>query len=270
MNDIKIFTSPEFGEVRTLEINGEAWFVGRDISEILGYERTTKAITDHVEEEDRLMVDSKTQSQIGIELGQRGGWLINESGLYSLILFSRMPEAKRFKHWITSEVLPAIHRHGMYATPETIQKIISDPNFLIGVLTELQEEQRKNQTLKEKLENDKPLIEFAQAVGRSKNSILIGDLAKLLGQNGIAIGQNRLFAWLRDNNYLIRRRGSSYNMPEQWAMEMGIFIVKESIVRFSDGTEYTRRTTMVTGKGQLYFVNLFCCSDEEADEEEES
>ena len=268
MNYIKIFSSPDFGEVRTLEINGEAWFVGKDVASALGYSDTAKAIRVHVDEEDKKIF--KVDEMATLKTSNYGVYIINESGLYSLILFSRMPEAKRFKHWITSEVLPAIHKHGIYATPETIQKIINDPNFLIGVLTELQEEQRKNQALKEKLENEKPLIAFAQAVGRSKNAILIGDLAKLLSQNGIAIGQNRLFAWLRDNNYLIRRRGSSYNMPEQWAMEMGIFIIKESIVRFSDSTEHTRRTTMVTGKGQLYFVNLFCCSDEEADEEEES
>ncbi|MBR7085686.1 MAG: phage antirepressor KilAC domain-containing protein, partial [Oscillospiraceae bacterium] len=142
-----------------------------------------------------------------------------------------------------------------------------DPNFLIGVLTELQKEQAKNKVLTEKIEADKPLTEFAEAVGRSRNAILIGDLAKLLRQNGIDTGQKRLFAWLRDNDYLISRKGSSHNMPEQWAMESGLFIIKESVVKFSDGTEHTRKTTMVTGKGQLYFINLFCGSDDEEDED---
>jgi len=265
MNSIKVFNNPEFGEVRTLEINGEAWFVGKDIAERLGYSNTRDAIARHVDEEDKTTVvipdaGSNYKSKTII---------INESGMYSLVLFSQMPDAKRFKHWITSEVLPAIHKYGMYATPQAVQRIINDPNFLIGVLTELQKEQKKNQVLTEKIEADKPLTEFAEAVGRSRNAILIGDLAKLLRQNGINTGQNRLFAWLRENDYLISRKGSSHNMPEQWAMESGLFIIKESVVKFSDGTEHTRKTTMITGKGQLYFINLFCGSDGEEDEDDE-
>ena len=267
MNSIQIFNNPEFGEVRTLEINGEAWFVGKDVATALGYSDTAKAIRVHVDEDDKQIF--KVDEMATLKTSNYGAYIINESGLYSLILFSKKPDAKRFKHWITSEVLPAIHKYGMYATPETVQRIINDPNFLIGVLTELQKTKKQNQLLEEKIEEDKPLTEFAEAVGRSRNAILIGDLAKLLRQNGINTGQNRLFAWLRENDYLISRKGSSHNMPEQWAMESGLFIVKESVVKFSDGTEHTRKTTMVTGKGQLYFINLFCGSDGEEDEDEE-
>ena len=261
MNSIKVFNSPEFGEVRTIEINGEAWFIGREIAELLGYSNTRDALARHVDAEDK--------NTVVIPDGNKGNpnqTIINESGLYSLILSSKLPTAKQFKHWITSEVIPAIRRHGIYATPETIEKIINDPNFLITVLTELQKEQTKNKILTAKIAEDKPLTEFAEAVGRSKNAILIGDLARLLNQNGVNTGQNRLFAWLRKNNYLISRKGLSHNMPEQWAMKSGLFIVRESVVRFSDGTEHTRRTPMVTGKGQIYFINLFCGSDENGGE----
>ena len=257
MNNIQIFNSHEFGEVHTIEINGEAWFIGREIAELLGYSNTRDALARHVDAEDK--------NTVVIPDGNKGNpnqTIINESGLYSLILSSKLPTAKQFKHWITSEVIPAIRRHGIYATPETIEKIINDPNFLITVLTELQKEQTKNKILTAKIAEDKPLTEFAEAVGRSRNAILIGDLARLLNQNGVNTGQNRLFAWLRKNNYLISRKGLSHNMPEQWAMESGLFIVRESVVRFSDGTEHTRRTPMVTGKGQIYFINLFCGSDE--------
>jgi len=261
MNNIQIFNSPEFGEVHTIEINGEAWFIGREIAELLGYSNTRDALARHVDAEDK--------NTVVIPDGNKGNpnqTIINESGLYSLILSSKLPTAKQFKHWITSEVIPAIRRHGIYATPETIEKIINDPNFLITVLTELQKEQTKNKILTAKIAENKPLTEFAEAVGRSRNAILIGDLARLLNQNGVNTGQNRLFAWLRKNNYLISRKGLSHNMPEQWAMESGLFIVRESVVRFSDGTEHTRRTTMVTGKGQIYFINLFCGSNENGGE----
>ena len=261
MNNIQIFNSPKFGEVHTIEINGEAWFIGREIAELLGYSNTRDALARHVDAEDK--------NTVVIPDGNKGNpnqTIINESGLYSLILSSKLPTAKQFKHWITSEVIPAIRRHGIYATPETIDKIINDPNFLITVLTELQKEQTKNKILTAKIAEDKPLTEFAEAVGRSRNAILIGDLARLLNQNGVNTGQNRLFAWLRKNNYLISRKGLSHNMPEQWAMDMGLFIVRESVVRFSDGTEHTRRTPMVTGKGQIYFINLFCGSDENGGE----
>ena len=246
MNEIKIFDNPEFGKVRTMEINGEPYFVGKDVSEILGYSDTNKAIAMHVDDEDKL--NDKTASS----LGQRGGWLINESGLYSLILSSKLPKAKEFKRWVTSEVLPSIRKHGAYAVDE----LLNDPEFAIKTFTALKEERERSKRLSEQIEADKPKVIFADSVSAAKSSILVGDLAKLLKQNGINIGQNRLFEWLRQKGYLIKG-GSSKNMPTQKAAEMGLFEVKVSTVNNPDGSIRETKTTKVTGKGQVYFVNKF-------------
>ena len=246
MNEIKIFDNPEFGKVRTMEINGEPYFVGKDVSEILGYSDTNKAIAMHVDDEDKL--NDKTASS----LGQRGGWLINESGLYSLILSSKLPKAKEFKRWVTSEVLPSIRKHGAYAVDE----LLNDPEFAIKTFTALKEERERSKRLSEQIEADKPKVIFADSVSAAKSSILVGDLAKLLKQNGINIGQNRLFEWLRQKGYLIKG-GSSKNMPTQKAAEMGLFEVKVRTVNNPDGSIRETKTTVVTGKGQVYFVNKF-------------
>ena len=147
MQELMIFNNPEFGEIRTLEINNEPWFVGKDVATILGYERPTKAVVDRVDEDDRRMVDGETQSQIGIEIGQRGGWIVNESGLYCLILSSKLPKAKEFKRWVTSEVIPSIRKHGAYMTPDTIEKILDDPDTIIHLATALKEERQKRKAL---------------------------------------------------------------------------------------------------------------------------
>ena len=246
MNEIKIFDNPEFGKVRTMEINGEPYFVGKDVSEILGYSDTNKAIAMHVDDEDKL--NDKTASS----LGQRGGWLINESGLYSLILSSKLPKAKEFKRWVTSEVLPSIRKHGAYAVDE----LLSDPEFAIKTFTALKEERERSKRLSEQIEADKPKVIFADSVSAAKSSILIGDLAKLLKQNGVNIGQNRLFEWLRQNGYLIKD-GTSKNMPTQRAADMKLFEVKVRTVNNPDGSIRETKTTVVTGKGQVYFVNKF-------------
>ena len=141
MSNIEIFNNPKFGSVRTLEIDGEPWFVGKDIAEALGYTDINHTITDHVDDTDR--INSKTQGQNDPEFGQRGTWLINESGMYSLIISSKLPEAKEFKHWVTSEVLPSIRKHGMYATDDTIEQIMNNPEFGIKLLTALKDERDK-------------------------------------------------------------------------------------------------------------------------------
>ena len=246
MNEIEIFNNPEFGKVRTMEINGAPYFVGKDVSEILGYSDTNKAIAMHVDDEDKL--NDKTASS----LGQRGGWLINESGLYSLILSSKLPKAKEFKHWVTSEVLPSIRKHGAYAVDE----LLNDPEFAIKTFTALKEERERSKRLSEQIEADKPKVIFADSVSAAKSSILIGDLAKLLKQNGVNIGQNRLFEWLRQNGYLIKD-GTSKNMPTQRAADMKLFEVKVRTVNNPDGSIRETKTTVVTGKGQVYFVNKF-------------
>ena len=250
-NAIQIFTNEQFGSFRALKIDGKDYFVGKDIADILGYVNARDAIKKHVDEED------KGVSQIATSSGVQEMIVINESGLYSLILSSKLPKAKDFKHWVTSEVLPAIRKYGIYATPVTIDKIIEDPTFGIKLLTALQQEREQLKQAKNLLEEQKPKVIFADAVETSDNSILIGELAKLLKQNGVEIGQNRLFDWLRENGYLIKGNRADKNAPTQAAMEMKLFEVKERTINNPDGSIRITRTTKVTGKGQVYFINKF-------------
>lgn len=250
-NKIEVFTNAEFGSVRTLTIDEKPYFVGKDVAEILGYANASKALIDHVDDEDKL--NNETLSS----LGQRGGWLINESGLYSLILSSKLPNAKKFKHWVTADVLPSIHKHGAYMTDSTLEQALTSPDFLIKLATELKTEKEKRQALEVQAEENKPKVLFADAVSVSNTSILVGDLAKIIKQNGVNIGANRLFAWLRDNGYLIKRKGNDYNMPTQYSMDLKLFEVKETVITHSDGHTSISKTPKVTGKGQQYFVNKF-------------
>lgn len=221
-------------------------FVGKDVADILGYTNTSKAIRDHIDDEDKLT------ERIVLSGQNREVIFINESGLYSLILSSKMPNAKKFKHWVTAEVLPAIRKHGMYA----IEEIIENPDLAINALTALKEERERRKQLQLKVDKDKPKVLFADAVETAKTSILIGDLAKLIKQNGVDMGQKRLFEYLRQNGYLIKY-GNSKNMPTQKSMELGIFEVKERTVNNPNGTIRVTKTTKVTGKGQTYFINKF-------------
>lgn len=227
------------------------------MAEILGYSDVKHAILDHVDEEDR--VNSKTQGQNAPEFGQRGSWLINESGLYSLILGSKLPTAKKFKHWVTSDVLPAIRKHGVYATDE----LLNDPDLAIAAFTALKEEREKNKVLSAKIEEDKPKVLFTDSVTASQTSILVGELAKLIKQNGIEIGQQRMFTWLRNNGFLIKRKGSDYNMPTQYSMELGLFEIKETSITHADGHVSVNKTPKVTGKGQQFFINKFLSKKKE-------
>lgn len=246
MNEIEIFKNADFGEVRTLTINNEPYFVGKDVADILEYTNTAKAIRDHVDDEDKLT------ERIVLSGQNRDVIFINESGLYSLILSSKMPTAKKFKRWVTAEVLPAIRRHGMYATDE----LLNNPDFAIQAFTALKEERERRKELEAKVKADQPKILFADAVETSHTSILVGDLAKLLNQNGVDIGQKRLFNYMRENGYLIKS-GASKNMPTQKAMDMDLFEVKERTISNPDGSVRITKTTKVTGKGQTYFINKF-------------
>ena len=251
MSKLQIFSSEEFGKVRVVERDGEPWFVGKDVAEALGYYDTNKAVAMHVDDDDKL--NDKT----ALSLGQRGGWLINESGVYSLVFSSKLRKAKEFKRWVTLEVLPAIRKHGGYLTPNKIEEVLTDPDTIIKLATAIKEERAARVQAELKLEEAKPKVLFADAVSASKTSILIGDMAKLLKQNGHEIGQKRLFQWLRENGYLIKRLGADYNSPTQWAMEKELFEIKETTVSHADGHISITKTTKVTGKGQVYFVNLF-------------
>lgn len=249
MNQLQTFIYNE-QKIRTLHgENGETLFVGKDVAEVLGYSDLNKAIAMHVDEEDKKLNDKSSSS-----FGQRGATLINESGLYSLILSSKLPSAKKFKRWVTSEVLPNIRKTGAHLTPDTIEKVLTDPDTIIQIATQLKEERAKRMQAEVVIEQQKPKVLFAQAVETSETSILVGQLAKLLTQNGVNIGQNRLFVWLRENGYL-GKKGAHYNEPTQYAVERGWFEVVERTIPKPDGSVMVSRTTKVTGKGQIYFIN---------------
>lgn len=249
MNELKIFNY-EDKEIRTKIINEEIWFVGKDVAEILGYKDTKDALKRHVDEDDKLTGCFTDSGQ------KRAMYIINESGLYSLILSSKLEGAKKFKKWVTSEVLPTIRKHGAYMTNDTLEKALTSPEFLIQLATNLKIEKEKNKMLTDKIETDRPKIIFAEALEISNNNILIGDLAKILKQNGIDIGQNRLFEYLRKNGYLCSR-GEQYNSPTQKSLELGLFEVKTRTINNPDGSVRVTRTTKVTPKGQSYFINQF-------------
>lgn len=244
MNQIKIFENQEFGKVRTVEIDGKPYLAGKDVAEALGYTNPQKAIRDHTDIEDRTVNESFTVNGTKVIL-------INESGLYSLILSSKLESAKRFKHWVTSEVLPSIRKSGGYIAG---QEQMTDSELMAKALLVAQKqiEERNAQ-----IERMKPKEIFADAVSASQTTILIGELAKLIRQNGVDIGQNRLFSWLRENGYLVKRKGTDYNQPTQKSANLGILTTKETIIAHSNGSTEIKKTVKVTGKGQQYFINKF-------------
>ena len=182
---------------------------------------------------------------------------VNEDGLYDVILDSRKPEAKQFRKWITSEVLPIIRKHGAYMTDKSIEKALTDPDFLIQLATELKNEKQKRLQAEQTIVESRPKVLFADAVTTSSDSILVGELAKLIKQNGINTGQKRLFEWMRNNGFLCKKYGESFNEPTQHSMELGLFELKKTVIQKPDGSSIISKTTKVTGKGQIYFVNKF-------------
>lgn len=251
-NGIQVFENSDFGKVRVVERNGEPWFVAADVCRALGLEQVSRAL-DRLDEDERGLLKvthpqspSKTQEVNGV----------NEPGLYHLVLCSTKPEAKAFKRWITHEVIPTIRKHGAYITPDKIEEILINPDTIIRLCTDLKEERAKRAALEVKVETDAPKVLFAGAVETSQDSCLVGQLAKMIRQNGYEIGQNRLFDYLRNEGYLCKS-GSNRNLPTQRSIEAGLFEVKESVVDNPDGSVRLVRTTKVTGKGQIYFVNKF-------------
>lgn len=255
---LQVFNNPEFGQIRAVEINGEAWLVGKDVAEALGYANPPKAVRDHVDPEDKTVNESFT-------VNGTCPTLINQSGLYSLVLSSKLPGAKRLKRWVTSEVLPSIQKHGAYMTPDTIERVLTDPDTIINLATQLKAEREHRLALEEQAKANAPKVLFADSVSASKDSILVGELAKLLKQNGVNIGQNRLFHWLRQHGYLIKRQGKDYNLPTQKSMELGLFEIKETAITHSDGYISTKASPRITGKGQRYFISLFLSKIAEAE-----
>lgn len=234
--------------VRTLLRDNEPYFVGKDVAEILGYSNPRDALSKHVDSDDKGVAKCDTLG------GTQQTTIINESGLYSLILSSKLPKAKEFKHWVTSEVLPTIRKHGAYMTDAKAAAIVTDKGSLADLLQQAAEQLKRKDI---QIEQMKPKALFADAVSTSDTPILVGELAKILHQNGVSMGQNRMFRWLRDNGYLISKKGTSYNMPTQRAMELGLFKIKENAITHSDGHVTITKTPKVTGKGQVYFVNKF-------------
>jgi len=264
MTELKTFSNSEFGNVRVIEVDNEPWFVGKDVAEILGYAETAnmRKLLDETEYKEidpqSRLFTGFVQNGMSLEPNKniRRMLLVNESGLYQAIFGSTLEGAKKFKKWVTGEVLPTIRKHGAYMTDRTLEEALANPDFGIKLLTKLKEEKEARKKLEEKIEEDKPKVIFADAVSSSNTSILIGDLAKILKQNGYNTGQKRLFEILRGEGFLMKS-GSSRNMPTQKAMEMKLFEVKETTINNPDGSIRITKTTKVTGVGQRYFINYF-------------
>lgn len=253
MNNLKIFENEQFGEIRTIiDEQEEPWFVGKDIAEVLKYKRTADALKVHVDEEDKGVGEIQTPG------GKQRMTIINESGLYSLIFSSKMEKAKEFKRWVTSEVLPAIRRDGGYISVnkgDTEDDILARAMIIANKRIEsLKLESKKKDQI---IDEQKPKVLFANTVATSKDSVLVGGLAKILKQNGVDIGANRLFEWLRQEGFLCKSKGENWNAPTQRSMEQGLFEIKVRTINNPDGSTKITRTPKVTGKGQIYFINKF-------------
>ncbi|MDG4616469.1 phage antirepressor [Enterococcus lactis] len=246
MNTPQIFNF-EQNEVRTVLVNDEPYFVGKDVASVLGYSNTKDALSRHVDLEDKMGSRITTSGQ------SREMTIINESGLYSLILKSKLSNAKKFKRWVTSEVLPAIRKHGAYLTDEKAYDITHNPDSLADLLLQAGEQLKQKELIIQEMQ---PKAIFADAVQGSVNSCLVKDLATILKQRGVNIGQNRLFEWLRENGYLCKE-GRRKNQPTQRSMDLKIMDVREHIRTNSHGELVTKFTPLITGKGQQYFVNKF-------------
>lgn len=257
MNEVQIFENEEFGNVRTIEDNGKVLFCGKDIAKALGYKDSAKALKAHCISDG--WVFYPLTDSIGRVQDTR---FINEGNVYRLIVHSKLPSAERFESWVFDDVLPSIRKNGGYIAGQenmTDEELLA--NAVLVAQKKIAERDKIIEKQNEKIEADRPKTIFADAVSTSKTSILIGDLAKLICQNGHQIGQKRLFQWMRDHGYLMKV-GASYNMPTQRYMEQGLFEVKERSIQNPDGSVRITKTTTITGKGQLYFINKFLNKDE--------
>ena len=252
MNNLMIF---EGHAVEAFELKGQVLFNPYHVGECLELngDAVRKAMSRMNEKQVLKITNSDVTNNHIRKLNNAGENFLTESGVYKLVFKSRKPNAERFTDWVTDEVLPSIRKHGMYA----VDDLINDPGLAIKAFMALKEEKTRNKMLQADNERMRPKEIFADAVATSQTSILIGDLAKLLKQNGVETGQKRFFEWLRENGYLIKRKGADWNMPTQKAMERGLFEVKESAVNNPDGSVRINKTTKVTGKGQQYFINKF-------------
>lgn len=249
MQAIQIFNNPSFGNVRVAGTEENPLFCLADVCKALGL--SAKGVNQRLGDEvisNYPIADSLGRTQQAL--------FVNEDGLYDVILDSRKPEAKQFRKWITSEVLPTIRKHGAYMTDNIIEKTLSDPDYLIQLATTLKQERQQRIEAERKVAAAQPAVTFTQAVSGSASSCLIGELAKLINQNGYPMGEKRLFKWLRENGYL-GTKGERYNIPNQRYIEQGLFELKKGTRSGNNGVMHTTITSKVTGKGQVYFVNKF-------------
>ena len=249
MNELQIFKNKDFGEVRTSIINDEPYFNLNDVCRILDIRNPRDA-------KSRLNIDGVGTTDGVDSIGRKTEvTMINESNLYKLIFQSRKPEAERFADWVTSEVLPTIRKHGAYMTETVIERTLTDPDYLIQLATTLKEERQRRLLAEEENERNKPKVLFSDSCEVAENSILIGEFAKRMKQNGLPnMGQNRLFTYLRNQGYLCKN-GERRNQPTQKSMEQGLFETKVRVINNPDGSTRTTTTTKMTGKGQIYFTN---------------
>lgn len=260
MNKPQIFNHSIFGELPIFIVNGVEWFGATEAAKALGFSNPYTAISNHVDADD--LTDQEVIDSLGRVQQKK---FVNESGLYSLILGAAKqgnnPEiqekAKQFKRWVTSEVLPAIRQHGGYLTPQKIEEVLLNPDTIIDLAQRLKQANEEKARLAAQIEADRPKVLFAEALETSGNSILIGELAKILKQNGINIGQNRLFERLRQEGYLMKTKDERWNDPTQKAMELGLFEIKKRTINNPDGSVRVVKTTKVTAKGQIYFINKY-------------
>lgn len=250
MNELQVFENVQFGQVRIIEENGKPLFCGSDVAKALGYMRPADALAQHCK--------GSVKRRLLTAGGEQDAKFIPEGDVYRLIARSKLPAAERFEKWVFDEVLPSIRKNGGYiAGQETMTDDELLANALMVAQRKIEARDKQIEVQEKQIEAMHPKALFADAVSASKTSILIGDLAKLLKQNGVDIGQKRLFQWLRENKYLISQKGASYNSPTQRSMEMKLFEVKETTITHADGHITINRTAKVTGKGQVYFINKF-------------
>lgn len=251
MSELQVFEQRNVlgQELKIYGTSEEPLFLAKDIAEWIEHNKPSELVAS-VDEDEKLMAIVSHSGQ------NREMWFLTEDGMYEVLMQSRKPIAKAFKKKV-KEILKDIRQHGIHATPHTVEAMLSNPDTMIELLQNYKEAKEKQVAAELKIENDRPKVLFADAVDASKSSVLIGELAKLISQNGYDIGQNRLFEWLRDNGFLIKRKGESFNLPTQRSMEQGLMDIKKRTINNADGSIRTTRTTKVTGKGQQYFINKF-------------
>lgn len=250
MQSIQVFNNPAFGNIRVAGTESNPQFCLTDVCKALGL--SAKGVNQRLGDE--VISNYPITDKLGRE---QQALFVNEDGLYDVILDSRKAEARQFRKWITSEVLPTIRKHGAYMTDDALLRAIQSPDFLIQLATELKMEKQRRLVAEKEIRDTRPQVIFADAVTASSDSILVGELAKLIKQNGVDTGQRRLFKWLRNNGFLCKKGGECFNEPTQHSMELGLFEIKKTVIHKPDGSAIINKTVKVTGKGQVYFVNKF-------------